>query len=133
MHHGGRFFAQRRVGDTHQRGIGYRRVIVKNVLHFGRIDVLAPTDDHVLRAVDDIAPALLVEPRKVAGAHPAVDKGFGGRLGAVPIAFHHHWAARPQLADFAGFQFAVIVPDDLEIRDRDRRPAAVRPVEIILA
>ena len=42
------------------------------VLDLGRVDVLAAGDDHVLDAVDDVGPAVVVDPDHVAGAEPAV-------------------------------------------------------------
>ena len=84
MDHRRRLFAQLLVRQADQRGVGHRRMVVEHVLDLGRIDVLTPADDHVFRPVDDIAEPLVVEPREVAGADPAVGEGrrsgFGSRL-----------------------------------------------------
>ena len=75
MDHRRRLLAQRAVRHADQRAVGHRGMRVEHVLDLGRIDVLAAADHHVLGAVDDVDEALLVEPREVAGADPAVDEG----------------------------------------------------------
>src|SRR3546814_10135132 len=96
----------RAVGDTDQRAIGDRGVRVEDVLDLARIDVLATADDDILGAIDDEAETLVIDPRDIAGAHPAVDEGRGGGRRVVPIAVHDHRAFRPQFADLAHGQFA---------------------------
>ena len=44
---------------------------VEELLDLARIDVLAAADHHVLDAADDVAVALVVHGREVAGVHPA--------------------------------------------------------------
>ena len=79
------------------------------------VDVLAAAVDHVLRAVDDVEEAVVVDPREVAGVQPAVDERLGGRLGLVPVAADDVRPAHQQLAD-AGLGRAR--------RSRGRRPAS---------
>jgi len=55
-------------------------VLVERVLHLDAVDVLAAPDQHVLGAVEDEAEPLLVDPRQVTGAHPAIDEGRSARL-----------------------------------------------------
>ena len=77
------------VRDADQGGVHDRRVVVKDVLHLDAVDVLAAADQHVLGPVDDEAEAFLVQPRQVAGLHPAVDEGLGRGFRLVPILPHH--------------------------------------------
>ena len=51
--------------------VGDRRVAVEVLLDLARIDVLAAADDHVLDPPDDVAVAVGVDGREVAGVHPA--------------------------------------------------------------
>ena len=44
---------------------------IEEFLDLARIDVLAAADDHVFDPADDVAVAVLVHDRKVAGMHPA--------------------------------------------------------------
>ena len=99
VHHRGRLLAQRLVRDADQGRVHHGRVVVEDVLDLDAVDVLAAADQHVLGPVDDEEEAFLVDPRQVAGAHPAVDEGLGGGLGLVPVALHHLRALGPQLAD----------------------------------
>ena len=72
---------------------------IQKLLDFPRRDVLAAADDHVLHAADDVAIALLVDHRQIAGVHPAacIDR-LARALGIVPVAAHHAVAAGQQLA-----------------------------------
>jgi hypothetical protein len=74
-------------------------VRVEELLDLPRVDVLAATDDRVLRAADDVRVAVGVDRRQVARVHPA---GRVGRLVrpllVVPAAEHHALSAHPQLA-----------------------------------
>src|SRR3546814_3648968 len=72
-------------------------MLVKDILDFRRIDILAAAQYHVLGAIDDGDETFGVEPREIAGANPPIDKGFRGGVGLVPIAFHDHRSARPQI------------------------------------
>ena len=63
------------VGNADHRHVGDRRMAEQRVLDFGRIDVLAAGDDHVLHAVVDVEVAVRVEIAGVAGVEPAVADG----------------------------------------------------------
>jgi hypothetical protein len=59
------------VGNTDDGDVEHRRMAIKIFFDFPRINVLAAADDHILQAADDIAIALRVEHREIAGVHPA--------------------------------------------------------------
>ena len=129
----GGLLAERAVGDADDSGVGDRGMLVEAVLDLRRIDILAAAQHHVLRAVDDVREAFVVEAREVAGADPAAHEGLGGRLRLVPIAHDDHRPARPEFADRAGGERGdAILGADFEVGDGDRRAGAGRAMEIIL-
>ena len=71
-----------RVGDADDGGLAHGRMLVQHFLDLARPDLEARRDDHVLRAVDEIEPALLVHEADVAGLQAvgvsdfAVSSGF---------------------------------------------------------
>ena len=68
-----------RVGPRDHGGLEHRRVAVERALDLDRGDVLAARDDDVLGAVLDLAVAVLVHHREVAGVVPAARERLGGR------------------------------------------------------
>src|SRR5205085_12672405 len=94
---------------------------VEKFLDFAWIDVLAAADDHVLDAADDVAIALLVDGREVAGMHPArgIDR-LARLLLVVPIRPHDEIAAGQQLAGRAARDDAAFRIDDLHLGVRHR-------------
>ena len=62
-------------------GVGDLGVAQQDLLDFGRDDVLAAADDHVVDAVFDVEEALLVDPAQIAGVQPAVGVGTAGSDG----------------------------------------------------
>src|SRR5919199_3189151 len=73
-----------------------------DLLDLGRRDVLAAADDQLLEAARDGQEAVLVAPREVARAIPAVPQGGSGFLRLVVIAGHQVGTADDQLAFLAG-------------------------------
>ena len=71
------------VRDTDHGRFGDRRELMQHALDFGRIDVFAAGNVHVLPAVDDVVKTFLVDPRGVAGMQPAL--GEGRRVGVRPV------------------------------------------------
>ena len=68
-------FAPLLVGDADDGGFGHGGKLVQHALDFGRIDVLAAGNVHVLPAVDDVVVAFLVDARSVSRVQPAVGEG----------------------------------------------------------
>jgi hypothetical protein len=97
-HHGDHDLAPALVGPADHRGFGDVRRFDQQVLDFGRVDVLAAGNDHVLAAAVDIEIAFLVEVAHVAGAKPAVDQHRGGGLRRLPVAAHDVVALDQDLA-----------------------------------
>src|SRR5690348_18321378 len=75
---------------------------VEELFDLARIHVLAPANDHVLDAADDVDVAVGVHRGEVTGVHPArrVDR-LACRLVVVPVAAHHDVAAAAQLTRYA--------------------------------
>ena len=67
--------AHRRVGQADHRAVRDVGVLEDRRFDDHRVDVLAAADDHVLRAVDDVDEALVVDARDVAGVQPALGEG----------------------------------------------------------
>src|SRR4030095_10860374 len=68
-------FAPLLAGHTDDRSFGDRGELMQNALDFGRIDVLAAGNVHVLPAVDDVVETFVVDARGVAGVQPTVGEG----------------------------------------------------------
>ena len=131
--HGARFLAKRRVRNGHERRVHDRVVSIKDVLHFGRIDVLATADDDVLGAVDNVTEALIVETREIACPQPTVDERGRGLFRTVPISLDHMRAAHQKFADAPCRQRGAARVDHLHVGDRRSRAAAVGTEGVILA
>src|SRR5262245_21219377 len=89
-------FDARHADDCHIRDL---RMLEQMLLDFAWIHVLAAANDHVLGTTDDVAVALIIDYREVAGVHPAfrVDR-FCRSLWVFPIAEHYGVAESAQLA-----------------------------------
>ena len=92
---------------------------VQEFLDLARIDVFAATDDHVFRAADDAAKAVLVDDGQVARVHPArrID-GFVCFFRVAPVALHHGITARKQFALLAARHDAPFRIDDFHFQVR---------------
>ena len=90
-------------------------MIEQHHLDFDRKDVLAARDEHVLAAVDEGDEAIVVLPRDVAGAEPAIGGEGAGRLvRPVPVARCDIGAGQPYLARLAGGDVMAVVVDDAQ-------------------
>src|SRR5580658_9449252 len=65
--------AQAFVADPDDRYLGHRRVLTEHCLDLGWVGVEPSDQEHVLLAVGDSQPSLLVKPPDVAGMQPAPD------------------------------------------------------------
>ena len=74
------------VGDSDDRRLDDVGVRVERLLDLAGVDVVATTDDQVLRAVDDGEVPVGIHLTDVTGLEPAVDDGLGGRVRTVPVA-----------------------------------------------
>src|SRR5262249_37092617 len=88
------------------------RMPEQELLDLARIHVLAPADEHVLHAADDVAVALGVDRREVARVHPAVDHDLARALLVVPVPQHHRVAPGAELALLAHGHDAALGVDD---------------------
>src|SRR6266446_7985548 len=91
---GAELLAVTRVGDADHLNVPDLRMAIKELLDLARIDVLAAADHHVLDPADDVAVAVRVDRREVAGVHPAgsVDR-LARPLLIPPIAKHDQISA----------------------------------------
>src|SRR4051795_8372263 len=71
-HRGPHLLAELRVRDADADHLRDGGVLVEGLFDLARIDVVATADDHLLLAVDDRVVAVVVLPREIAGAEPAV-------------------------------------------------------------
>src|SRR3546814_14559801 len=100
------------VGDADDRDLRDVGMRSDGVFDFGREDILAARDHHVLHPVANEEIAARVEIARVAGMDPAVGQRCGAFLGLVPIAEHPTRAAYPHPAGpAAGPGLAPPVPD----------------------
>ena len=83
-----------RIGQAEGLDVGDGGMRVEKLLDLAGINVLAAADDHVLQPPDDVAVALRVDGREIAGMHePGLVDGSGGCAGVVPVAAHDAIAA----------------------------------------
>ena len=61
---------------------------MNGIFNLWRINVFAAGNDHIFGTVDDVYVAFLIPSSNVAGRHPAVDDGFCGEFGLLPVAEH---------------------------------------------
>src|SRR3546814_156153 len=104
---------------------------VESAFDLDAINILAASDQHVLRAVENEDEAFLVDTHEIAGVEPAIGDGGGGRLGLVPIAFDDIRPFDPKLADLTGRQGLALLIDDLHIDDGHAWPGTFGPIDII--
>src|SRR3984893_19111697 len=111
---GAELLAIPRVGHTDHLHILDLRVAVEKLLDLARIDVLAAADHHVLDPPDDVAVALGVYGREIAGLHPAgrIDR-LARLLLVIPVAEHDRIAASQQIARRAARHDPPLGIDDL--------------------
>ena len=107
--------------DAHGHGLGHFGMLVQDLVHFARVDIVAAHDDQIFFAVHDIIVALFVVVGDVAGMQPAVGQGGGRLFGTVPVALHDLRTAHQHLALLIGAQNMVAVVDvhdaDLGMRE----------------
>ena len=118
---GADLLAENPVRQPDDRGIQYRAVREECGFDLHAINVLAPSNEHVLDSIEQVDESLIVLPTDIARAIPAIDKGGACRLRVVPVSLHHIGAADPDLAYFATRRLRSIVPDDTHIADWDGR------------
>src|SRR5690606_30362197 len=108
--------------DADDGATRHRRMLIKNVFDFGRIDVLATTDDHVLDAVGDIDKTVFIHVATVASVHPTVPQRLRRKLRLVPVALHHDRATDQDFTGLAARQLVVIFIGDDDFTGDNRAP-----------
>src|SRR4029453_2225529 len=104
------------IGNANHLDVLNLRVAVEKLLDPGRIDVLPAPNHHVFDAPDDVAVALGIERREVAGVHPArLVYGLGRTRWIVPVSEHHRVPARAELAWAARRHDLSLLVDDLHL------------------
>src|SRR5262245_20578819 len=121
-------FALILVGDADHCSLFYRRMSVKYVFDFVRIDVEAADQNQVLLALNDVEVSILIHAGDVAGVQPSLALNPGCLFRFVPIAFHYLRSAYAQLTLLAlgYFYLAGAKIDDLEVSSSNRQPDAAR-------
>ena len=100
------------------------------IFDFGRIDVFAAADDHVLQSIGDEDESVLVHIGAVTGMHPAVLEGGCGLLGLVPVALHHIRAPHDYLAHRAARHLAPLGVDDAHLAAKARPASCAQFAEL---
>src|SRR5439155_19964545 len=113
---GTNLLAEVRIGHAEHLHRLHLRMALQEVFDLAGKNVLATADQHVLRAADDVAPALRIDRRQVAAVHPTgrIER-LAGALGILPIAAHHEIPTRAQLAFDAYRNDAALRIDDLDL------------------
>src|SRR5271168_248972 len=111
-----------RVWNPDDCALAHAGMFVDRVFHILRIDVLAPGDDHVFETVDNEEVTVFIDPTRVAGMQPAVSDDSRGRFRIVPIAQHHRWSARDNLANHARRNFVIRRIEDAHLDSKSRTP-----------
>src|SRR5262249_58702194 len=108
-----------RIGYPNHRGLLDGRVFVQSCLYFGGEDILAPGNDHVFLAIDQVDISVIVDGRQVASVEPPISDRRGSIVGTPPVANHDVWPARDYFTDLARSHQSSIVGDytDLDARD----------------
>ena len=86
----------------------------ESILDFGRVDVLAAGDDHVLDPVDEEQIALVIEVAGIARVIPPSGECLGGHLGLVPVLEHEIAASGADLSRLANADLLAIQVLDRE-------------------
>ncbi len=106
------------------------RVLVQHFLYFARPHLEARRDDHVLRAIDEVEPAVLVHEADVAGLQSVGGDGLRRGRRVLPVARDDLRAGDHELADLAWPALRAVFGDDLHVRvehgHADRHGARVR-------
>ena len=102
----------------------------QRIFDFGRIDVFAAADDHVLQTIGDEDEAVLVHVGTVTGMHPAVFECGCGLLGLVPVALHHIRAPHDHLAHRAARHLAPLGVDDAHLAAKARPASCAQLAEL---
>ena len=96
----------------------------QNRFDFGRVDVFATTDEHLLGAPEDRETAVGVAYRDITGMQPPVADGLRGGLRVAPVACDDVRAANQQFSLFAVVAVRAVGADrfhvDVEVRIADR-------------
>src|SRR5699024_8107941 len=98
------------------------RVFHQHFFELTGVHVESAAQDHVLRTIHDVIPAVRVFGGQIAGAEPAVTQGFGGRFGPIVVALHDVVAFDGDLADRLGIigDLAPIVVNELHLHAGNR-------------
>ena len=129
--------AERR-GDADGRALGDVGMFGHQRLDLERRDVLAAAADRVAHPVDEVVPAVAVDPERVAGVEPAVAPRLGRLLRHLVVARVERprlGGAHDHLPDLAGVDRLVVLVDDAHLGPRvvEAFPSAVRPRAVLPA
>src|SRR5215469_1136480 len=131
---GANLFPELRMGQPDHGDLRDGRMLVQDFLDLTRVHVVTAPDDEVLLAVDNVVVAVLVYPRHVSSAEPAVFDRLRGGIGLPPVALHHVVAADGDLADLALRNRLPFVVDEPHLHALDRRADRARltdPIRVV--
>ncbi len=130
---GGDLLAEGRVGRREDGSLQHSGVLEQDRFHLERRDVLAPSDNDVLGAIDDIEEAFLVEAPDVPGVEPAVGERRCRLLRTAPIARDDVRTLDPDLPGVSRRRVVAVLVDDANLADRYRGTDAVGPGQVVVA
>ena len=114
-------FAPVLIGSTDDGCFHYSRMPVQDVFDLARPHLVARTVDHVLHAVDDEQPAVLVHVAHVPGAQFAAGDISRGGFGIVEVGPGDDGTAHTDFADLPGTDLVAVKVDDPIHRGRQRQ------------
>src|SRR5581483_2813362 len=110
------------VPDADDGDVGDPGVLAQRLLDQDRRDVLAAASDHVALAVDEVQPAVLVDPAEVAGQKPVAVQGGLRLLGIAEVRRHAVRRLDRDLADLPRLHLPPFVVEDVDLDAGDRGP-----------
>src|SRR6516162_2924139 len=86
----------------------------KNMLHFGRIDILPTANDHITLAIGEIIVTVLVAPGHVADGAIGASERLSGFVRQLPIALKRVGRARIEFTDSAVDDLVTFAIEELD-------------------
>ncbi len=117
------------MGHADDGCVGHLGVLDQALFDLDAIDVLSPSDDHVLGSIGDEQVPLGVEMPQVAGVKPPIADGLGGGIGPVPVTGHDDRPSQQHLALFLGSQVNPVGPGDRNVDDGHGQADRIGPVD----
>ncbi|CAI8338451.1 MAG: Uncharacterised protein [Halieaceae bacterium] len=103
-------------------------MIKDSKLNFSPVNILPTTQNHILRAIDQIQKAILIKIANITGVQPAIYDGLCGGFWAIQVTLDDRRAFDTYLADLSGLEDATLAVYDLAIKGWRQRTTALGPI-----